>query len=237
MSLDFVFFHVGDDFTYPKMLCESIKKTNPNANIIQLTDKKTPILSEYVNRFVRVDGKKENLMFLRSKAYQAYEIEKPTLFLDTDMLVVKKIEEDDIFKDKDLVLCEREFQRDLVGDGLNNYLLQNNLSEYINQTLYEIFPILGCFIAARESKLLKVAHKIYANYANDKKRWNGDQFALKEIFHNNKEDIDLISENKIAYPILRDDNWEDTFIIHFKGKRLKNQIKPFFEKIFLDIQT
>ena len=231
MTVDFAFFHVGEDFTLPKMLCESIRITNPNSNIIQLTDKKTPILRELVTKFLRVDGNKDNLMFLRSKAYQSYKIDKPTLFLDTDMLVIKEIHETDIFKDHNLVLCEREFQRKLKGDNFNAYLLENDLQEFTNQTLYEVFPILGCFIGARKTQLLKTIHELYSKYSDNKKKWNGDQFALKEIYHNNKDKIDLISENKVAYPILRDDNWQDTLIIHFKGKLVKNQMKPYFNRI------
>jgi len=232
MTVDFAFFHVGEDFTLPKMLCESIRITNPNSNIIQLTDKRTPILSELVTKFLRVDGNKDNLMFLRSKAYQSYKIDKPTLFIDTDMLVIKEINENNIFKNNDLVLCEREFQKDLNDNTFKKYLINNNLHEYINQSLYEIFPILGCFIGARKTQLLEIAHELYSKYSDNKKKWNGDQFALKEIYQNNKDKIDLISENKVAYPILRDDDWQNTFIIHFKGKLVKNQMKPYFDRIF-----
>jgi len=231
MTVDFAFFHVGEDFTLPKMLCESIRITNPNSNIIQLTDKRTPILTDLVTKFLRVDGNKDNLMFLRSKAYQSYDIDKPTLFLDTDMLVIKEIDENDIFKNNDLVLCEREFQKDLNDDTFKNYLLKNDLTEYINQSLYEIFPILGCFIGARKTELLKIAHALYTKYSDNKKKWNGDQFALKEIYQNNKDKIDLIGENKIAYPIRRDEEFQNSFIIHFKGN-LKIMMKPYFDRIF-----
>jgi len=231
MTVDFAFFHVGEDFTLPKMLCESIRITNPNSNIIQLTDKRTPILSELVTKFLRVDGNKDNLMFLRSKAYQSYKIDKPTLFIDTDMLVIKEIDENNIFKNNDLVLCEREFQKDLNDNAFKKYLINNNLHEYINQSLYEIFPILGCFIGARKTQLLEIAHELYSKYSDNKKKWNGDQFALKEIYQNNKDKIDLIGENKIAYPIRRDEEFQNAFIIHFKGN-LKIMMKPYFDRIF-----
>lgn len=231
MTVDFAFFHVGEDFTLPRMLCESIKLTNPNSNIIQLTDKRTPVLNDFVTKFLRVQGNKDNLMFLRSKAYQTYKIDKPTLFLDTDMLVIKEIHENDIFMNNDLVLCEREFQKEVKGNGFNTYLLKNNLPEFTNQTLFEVFPILGCFIGARKTQFLKIAHELYTNYSDNKKKWNGDQFALKEIYKNNKDKIDLIGENKIAYPIRRDEEYHNAFIIHFKGD-LKVMMKPYFEKIF-----
>jgi hypothetical protein len=231
MTVDFAFFHVGEDFTLPKMLCESIIKTNPTSGIIQLTDKRTPILSELVTKYIRIDGNKENLMFLRSKAYQSYKLQKPTLFLDTDMLVIKEINENDIFKHNDLVLCEREFDRDLSGDNFNAYLMRNGLSEFSNQTLYEVFPILGCFIGARKTQYLKTAHEIYSKYTINKKKWNGDQFALKELYQNNKDKIDLISENKIAYPLGRDEKFINSYIIHFKGN-LKIKMQAYFDRIF-----
>ena len=230
MTVDFAFFHVGEDFTLPKMLCESIRITNPNSNIIQLTDKRTPILSEFVTKFLRIDGNKDNLMFLRSKAYQSYKVDKPTLFLDTDMLVIKEIDANDIFKNNDLVLCERAYQLDEIMN--EKYLILGGLNSFVGKSGYEVFPILGCFIGVKNNThLLKLSHSIYSDYSSILRKWNGDQLALKEIYQNNKDKIDLISENKIAYPIRRDEEFQNALIIHFKGN-LKIMMKPYFDRIF-----
>jgi hypothetical protein len=156
MTVDFAFFHVGEDFTLPKMLCESIKITNPNSNIIQLTDKRTPILCKLVSKFLRVDGNKDNLMFLRSKAYQSYKIDKPTLFLDTDMLVIKEIDGNKIFNDKNYIFLERFY------DALINpeYLKLHKLEQYNGKTWKQFCPYLGCLIGAKDQIILREIHKI-----------------------------------------------------------------------------
>lgn len=226
MTIDFTFFHVGDDLTLPKMLCESIKATNPNSNIIQLTDKRTPILSELVTKFLRIDGNKDNLMFLRSKAYQAYKIENPTLFVDTDMLVIKEINVNQIFENKKYIFLERYY------DGQINpeYLKHHKLEQYNGKTWKEFCPYLGCFIGAKDQKLLKEIHKNYNNLDHHYRKWNGDQMALIETFKNSNE-INLVSEKFYANPLKDDVEFNNIFILHFKGA-LKNQMKIYFDKMF-----
>lgn len=226
MTVDFAFFHVGEDFTLPKMLCESIRITNPNSNIIQLTDKKTPILRELVTKFLRVDGNKDNLMFLRSKAYQSYKIDQPTLFLDTDMLVIKEIDENKIFNDKNYIFLERFY------DGLINpqYLKMHKLEQFSGKTWKQFCPFLGCFIGAKDQIILKEIHKNYIKLDPHYRKWNGDQMALNETFKKFNE-IELANEKYYANPIKEDVNLDDIFILHFKGNK-KDMMKNYFDKIF-----
>ena len=226
MTVDFAFFHVGEDFTLPKMLCESIRITNPNSNIIQLTDKRTPILSELVTKYLRVDGNKDELMFLRSKAYQSYNIHKPTLFLDTDMLVIKEFDENKIFNDKSYIFLERFY------DGLINpeYLKKHKLEQYIGKTWKQFCPYLGCFIGAKDQIILKEIHKNYIKLDQYFRKWNGDQMALHETFKKFNR-IGLVTEKYYANPIKEDVNLDDIFILHFKGIK-KDMMKPYFDRIF-----
>ena len=39
---NFVFFHVGDDISYPQKMVKSLLRYNPDAHIIMCTDKDTP---------------------------------------------------------------------------------------------------------------------------------------------------------------------------------------------------
>lgn len=227
MTVDFAFFHVGDDFTLPKMLCESIKKTNPNSNIIQLTDKRTPILSELVTKYLRVDGNKDTLMFLRSKAYKYYKPENPTLFLDTDMLVIKEIDGNKIFNDKNYIFLERFY------DGLINpaYLKKYKLEQYIGKTWKQFCPYLGCFIGARDQIILQEIFKNYNKLDQQYRKWNGDQIAIHETFKKMFHEIGLVSEKYYANPLKDDINLHEIFILHFKGNK-KDLMKTYFEEIF-----
>lgn len=226
MTVNFAFFHVGEDSSIPKMLCESIKKTNPNSDIIQLTDKRTPILGELVTKFLRIDGNKDNMMFLRSKAYQSYKIIKPTLFLDTDMLVIKEIKENQLFDDKNYIFLERYY------DALINpeYLKFHKLEQYIGKTWKQFCPYLGCFIGAKDNTILQEIYKNYNKLNEHYKKWNGDQMALHETFDNYKG-IGLVSEKYFANPLKNDVKFEEIFILHFKGNK-KDKMKIYFDEIF-----
>jgi len=48
----FVFFHVGDDIAMPTAMVFSIRRHNPDATIIQVTDGYTPIVPGVSRAFV-----------------------------------------------------------------------------------------------------------------------------------------------------------------------------------------
>lgn len=230
MTVDFAFFHVGEDLTLPTMLVDSIKKTNPYSKIIQLTDFITPQVN-FSDEIQRFRGNKENIMYFRSETYLKANFKKPTLFLDTDMLVIKEINENKIFSDKNYVFCERYY------DGIinPNYLKINKLEKYTGQTWKQFCPYLGCLIGAKDKKIFKEIYNNYNKLDNEYKKWNGDQMALNETFKKFKE-IGLVSEQYYAYPIYKGEEFDKVFIIHFKGNK-KDKMKFYYDKFFNKIKS
>ena len=62
--IDFYFFHIGDETDLPYMMINSIRKTNKDSRIFQLTDKKTNQI-KITDDCYRFDGNKNSLMKLR----------------------------------------------------------------------------------------------------------------------------------------------------------------------------
>ena len=88
--MNFVFFHVGE-INEPSLLVKSIRKFNNNAKIYFLTDKITENIIE-VDETHRFDGDKSNLMTFRLKCFAELKLEEPAIYVDSDVLFVKKID-------------------------------------------------------------------------------------------------------------------------------------------------
>ena len=99
MKATFVFFHVGENSDQPQMLVNSIRLTNRDADIIFCSNESTPEIDGISER-INIEGNLDNLMSYRLKAFSDIKLEKPALYLDTDMLVLKKISPDEIIGNK-----------------------------------------------------------------------------------------------------------------------------------------
>ena len=90
--MNFFFFHIGELTNINTMMVDSIRKTNPDSCITQVTDHHT-LKVEKVDNCLRFDGSKENIMKFRFEAYAKISLEENSenIFLDTDMLVLKKL--------------------------------------------------------------------------------------------------------------------------------------------------
>lgn len=215
MNINFAFFHIGKNKELPNLLVESIKKTNPKSKIIQFSNN----FSYYVDgidQFIYYDFSDDQIMFSRVKSYAEYDFKEPTLFVDTDMIVNKKINANTIFKNYNHLFCKRSF------DSLINYEYceYHGLIDAKGKSFKTIFPFLGCLIGAKNNKIFKKMLKEYNTYSNNLKKWNGDQLVLKKIF--NKKNIGVLDEKKYAYPvkeIIKNKKiLKEVFIFHFKGK-------------------
>jgi hypothetical protein len=224
MTVDFAFFHIGEDLSLPTMLVNSIKKTNPKSKVIQLSDSMTDQVSQ-TDEIQKFSGNKDKIMYFRAEAYLQSNFKNPTLFIDTDMLVIREINVDDIFKNKDFVFCERYFDSRINP----NYLIHHKLEENIGKTWKQFCPYLGCLIGAKNKKIFQEIYKNYNKLDQKYHQWNGDQMALHETYKKFKN-IGLVSEKNYAYPISVGENFNEVFIIHFKGNA-KDKMLDFYEKL------
>mgnify|MGYP001241938364 CR=1 FL=1 len=145
-NIDFVFFHVGD-ITQPQLLTLSIKKFNPESKIYFITDLSTKDI-EGVTKTVRLDLDSENLMISRLEGFSKLELNKPAVYIDTDVLVVKPIPIS-LFEGKDIILCNRSFSNDAL---INTSFRGMDLSEFAGRTLGEVYPFLACFTYSKNYK-------------------------------------------------------------------------------------
>jgi hypothetical protein len=217
----FAFLHVGEDATFPTILCRSLRANNPNAQIIQCSDSDTSAV-EGVDEVVRFDGNTENLMFFRTAAYARLAFIGPTLFLDTDMICIDSVDPNRALDDGDAAVCLREYGRDMLLDPT---AMGIDLKEYTGRTLGDVYPYIGCavicssteFWAACVEEMLRMPSKLH--------RWFGDQEALRNVVNQRKGRIRWLPESE--YACLADvevDTSKRPKFCHFKGPTRKRMM-------------
>jgi hypothetical protein len=210
---NFVFFHVGDDISYPQKMVKSLLRYNPDANIIMCTDKDTPDVMGITDRkeFV-VD--RENLMYSRMKAFAGLNFAEPALYIDTDMIFVDRVVVNDLVSDKYTALCRREFGKDAI---FNIEQRGMRFDEYEGKTLDELYPYVGCAIAMKDGSMWQMMLQMYRELPEKFRKWYGDQEVLREFgkryaHHEMPESvIGCLPENK----------HDGAKILHYKGPSRK----------------
>lgn len=171
----FVFFHVGDDIAMPTAMVFSIRRHNPDATIIQVSDHQTPAVPG-VSRVFVTQGNRQFLMQWRTNAFAELGLTEPAMYMDTDMIVQKPIHPDNLLADAHIAVCRRHFGR---GAFFNPHQRGQDYSEYAGKTLDEVYPFVGCCTITTASVWADLA-EMY-NALPDKFRvWYGDQEVLRE---------------------------------------------------------
>jgi hypothetical protein len=213
--MKFIFLHVGLDIR-PYFLVQSIRKFFPSATIIQCSDLITEEVKG-VDQVFRYNGDINNLMTFRLESFANLDLQTSGIYLDTDMLVVRKFETN-LLKNYDGLLCRRTFGND---DLINHNFMGMNLSEYKGKTFGEIYPFLACFTATSSSKIWKDAAKILQSLDKKFHFWYGDQEALRILSQSIKFKLSEVDESSFACLPDRADEKSQPFVLHFKGKKRK----------------
>lgn len=210
----FVFFHVGDDLSLPTKLVDSIQKTNPGAEIVMCTDSATPAL-EGVRRF-ECEIDRDYMMLSRWKAYAELALDKPAVYLDTDMVVRGMVSAAVLLGDKRYVFCSRSFDRMVPFNGQQRGL---DFSEHDQRPIGLVYPVLGCFVITRSGAEWKSMHEQYTTLSDKYQRWYGDQEVLRDLLNTLKaQEFNLVDESVFAcLPEYADKH--SPFIMHYKGNR------------------
>ena len=223
--LSFYFFHIGDDKDLPEMLVHSLKISNPGCKVYQISDYDSPEVSN-VDKCFRFKGNVSNIMKFRMETYSKIKLEKniPAIFLDTDMLVFKKLNEKQLFKENNFVFCKREIDIDnYVNVNYNNL----NMVELKNKKIGDVWPYLGCFFAIKDINPFIEMNNMYDHLDEKYRYWYGDQIVLKQYAIKNKKNITFVGEKEYACApeaLFGSDSLDirQKFkIIHFKGKKFK----------------
>jgi hypothetical protein len=210
----FVFFHVGQDISYPQKMVKSILRHNPDADIIMCTDTDTPDVMGITAR-AESEVDKDNLMYSRMKAYSLLAIDTPALYMDTDMIVLNKIAVKDLLADRDVAFLQRTFNSD-AEFNIEQRGIQ--FDEYKGKTLGELYPYVGCIVVAK-SEVWKDLLSIYDELDTKFKKWYGDQEALRIFFERHSERVAVITESE--YGCLPEYAHADAKILHYKGEARK----------------
>ena len=220
------FVSIGDEsHNCADLLVKSIKKTNSNCRIIQISSKEDRNISNIDEKII-FDFKSATFMFNRLESQMAV-LEKfgPTIFLDTDMLVNKDLSTIfDKLLNNDLVFTQRK----------NNFYLNDTFhnikfSEFTNKTANEVMPFNGGFLGVGNIAIQKKLLQIYSELPSKFHYWYGDQEALKKLYDAKEFKISLLDSN-YNYNVKDISNYDKNICIyHFKG-RFKKLINPFYEK-------
>jgi len=222
------FVSIGDEsHKCADYLIKSIKKTNANFRIIQISKKEDRNMSDVDEKFI-YDFESATFMLNRLES-QIAVLEKfgPTIFLDTDMLVNKDLSEIfDKLLNNDLVFTQRK-NNFYINDTFQNI----KFPEFTNKTSNEVMPFNGGFLGANNVTSLNKLLQIYSKLPQKFHYWFGDQVALKKIY-DSKEFKILVLDSNYNYNVKDISNYDKKICVyHFKG-RFKKLINPFYDKYF-----
>lgn len=171
----FVFFHVGADISFPSKMVQSLKAVMPDAELIMCTDEATPKV-EGVSRTFISKGKYDQLMYWRTAAFANLRLNKPAMYIDTDMIFVLPVDPATILAERDIVMCRRFFNRDAPYNGQQSDGL---FKEFNGMPLAALWPYLGCATITSNYHSWKCLAILMSLMSDKFKTWYGDQEALK----------------------------------------------------------
>tara|TARA_B100001250_G_scaffold384276_1_gene378946 strand:+ start:1008 stop:1742 length:735 start_codon:yes stop_codon:yes gene_type:complete len=205
----------------------SIKKFHPESNIFQCTDLSSPKVKG-VDEVFRFNIDQNRIMEGRIFAYSKLNLNEKSIYLDTDMLIIKKIPFE-LFVDKaDVILLNRSFNRDSIVPEI---FRGQTYKEHNKGDLGQIYPYIGCFIISSTTQFWKDCYSIYEKLEDNYKFWFGDQKVLKKIVENKQYKFAFLKESEFACPPYFIDEKKAPFVIHFKGKGAKDLIKKYYSYI------
>lgn len=224
----FCFFHIGSDSSCPQMLVDSIRKFNPNSEIVYCTDRHAPNINGVTHR-LEFDGNPDEIMTFRLNSFASSMIIGPAIYLDTDMLCLRPFNPAKFLESKDLYVCERSFGKNVLFDG--NFGGMNYL-EYDQMPLGEVYPYLACATITKNSEIWIELANICGGLSEKFRIWFGDQEALKIIAkRKSNEQLGFIPEHTYACLPENMNHVTQVNFLHFKGPARKGLMLDFYKKI------
>jgi hypothetical protein len=224
----YVFFFVGADVSQPQMLVESILLVDRQADIVHCADIWTPEISG-VTRRVNCQGDRDKLMTFRLKAFSQSGVDRPAIYIDTDMLCVRPIDAVALSSSYPVRFCKREFAVDAAFNGRFGGL---DFTEYDQKPLGSVYPFVACATVSPDATLWAEMHKLLLDFDPKFSIWYGDQEAMKRyatlkslpVEHGLPESqYGCLPEQSACLPYAS--------LIHFKGSARKNLMVKFFQAL------
>lgn len=215
MNHNFVFFHVGDDVSTPTMLVDSIRWSNPDATIIFCTDRVTPQVPGITSR-VEIDGDRSLLMTYRLKAFARCQAQGPSIYLDTDMLVIRPLDPFRMLGEGQIALCHRSFN---ISSAFNGNFRGLDFLEYDQKPLGVVYPYVACCTVTRDPQIWQVLLDLLLQLDPKFHLWYGDQEAMKRYAAEHQDLITRLPESVYGCLPEARDHIASAAILHFKGAR------------------
>lgn len=228
MRRTYVFFFVGSDVSQPQMLVDSISMVDSDAEIVHCSDAETPTILG-VTRRVEVSGDRRKLMTYRLKAFSESAIDRPAIYVDTDMLCVRPIDAAQLSRDCPVRFCSRQFA---VNAAFNGRFGGLDFMEYDQKPLGAVYPFVACATVAPSSTTWARLHALLLDLDPKFAVWYGDQEAMKRyavlhsitVAHGLPETQYGCLPEQTAYV-------PHAFLVHFKGAARKGLMVSFYETL------
>ena len=212
------FLHVGQDATLPTILVRSIRDHNPDARIVQCSDRASPAVPG-VDEVARIDGDTSHLMTFRLRCFAGLSFNAPMLFLDTDMVCADRIDATDDLAEHDVAVCMRDYNKDMLIDP---GAMGVDLREYAGRTLDEVYPYLACAVIARDAGFWSACLDNLNTLPDKFHRWFGDQEAMRNVITAGGRSVGRLRESRYAcLPDMAHDPAHRPKLFHFKGPTRK----------------
>jgi hypothetical protein len=157
-------------------------------------------------------------------AFSSLRLDRPAIYLDTDMIVLLPCDPRRILGDKRVILCKRSFGKD---DIFNPNFRGMNLSEYQGMSLNDVYPYIACSTVTESYREWEALASMLDALDPKFKVWYGDQEALKVYAQQFPRDVGFMPESVYGcLPEFYDTNIQ-RHILHFKGERRKLMMKKF----------
>lgn len=221
MSL-FVFFHVGADVSVPTKMVASLKAVMPDAEVIMCTDDATPDIPGVTERRV-FEGNYEEMVYYRVQSFARLKLNRPAMYIDTDMLFVLPVDPAALLGDKEIIFCRRNFDRDAKFNGMQRDGL---FKTYHGIPLGTLYPYLACATVTKNYHAWKCLAILVGFMNKSFKYWYGDQEALKVYSYMLYPEV-VGEMQEIDYACLPDKEIPDghiPHIMHYKGPMRKEDL-------------
>lgn len=172
-------------------------------------------------------------MIARLEGFAKLGLDKPAIYLDTDMLVIKRIAPSELLGGRTALLCKRSFNLEGAFVGNQRGI---DFTEYDGMPLGQVYPYVACATISKDSdfwhSLAEILHGLEAKYME----WYGDQEAMRAWASKTKSSaygflpestFGCLPEEKKFLPSAQ--------ILHFKGAHRKALMAKFYKKIISSI--
>tara|TARA_X000000950_G_scaffold243081_1_gene297897 strand:- start:55 stop:771 length:717 start_codon:yes stop_codon:yes gene_type:complete len=217
--------HRGIERENIDLFIKSIKKYHNESSIIHCTNMSTETFKD-VDIVHREEFDLDHLMVGKVKCFSSLPVNKLSVYLDPDMLLMKTIPIK-LFEEKaDVFLLKRSFD---LSNIMPTTFRKLEFPNHKNKSLENVYPFIACFVILKNQNFwlecLKYFEKLDENYKN----WFGDQEIFKKLVEENKYNFAFLEERNFACPPQHLSGKDRPFIVHFKGKYNKELIKNYFK--------